>query len=125
MQRWPKIKSLATAIKENQSLWQRKIQDCWKAGHQAGFGFAIGDHFDTAAEALVKEGYYLIAEIDDIAIGTNWLDSIVAVTNHYGPWAVDISENLLNNSSNTNLFISKTTKATKTKNKTTPTNTTQ
>lgn len=99
MQKWPKIKSLATAIKNNKSLWQKKVYNCWKIGHQAGFGFAIGDHYDTPAEALVKEGYYLIAEIDDIAIGTNWLDSIVVVTNHYGPWAVDISHTLLANSS--------------------------
>lgn len=92
MQPQPKLNKLITAIKANKAFWQGKIQNYWKMGHQAGLGFAMGDHDDKLAKALAKEGYYLIAEIDGMAIGTNGITSIVAVTNQYGPWAVDITD---------------------------------
>jgi hypothetical protein len=95
MHRVPKLTQIAYSIKLSQDLWREKIFHCWQLGHQAGLGFAIGDDFDLPSIALTKEGYELIAEIDDIAIGTDWLTSIIVVTRFYGPWAVDITEDLV------------------------------
>jgi hypothetical protein len=95
MQSVPKLTQIANSIKLSKDLWKEKIFHCWQIGHQAGLGFAIGDDCDLPRVALTKEGYELIAEIDGIAIGTDWLTSIIVVTRFYGPWAVDITENLV------------------------------
>lgn len=95
MQDVPKLTQIAKSIKLSKKLWQEKIYQSWELGQENGEGFAIGDIFDSASIALAKEGYELIAEINGISIGTDWLTSIVAVMDCYGPWAVDITDNLL------------------------------
>ncbi len=93
MQTLPKLSQIANSIKLSKELWQEKIYQSWELGQS--HGFAVGDSSDLPSTALVKEGYALIAEIEGMAIGTDWLTSIIAVTNSYGPWAVDITDNLL------------------------------
>jgi hypothetical protein len=95
MQNTPKLTQVAKSIKLSKKLWQEKIRQSWELGREEGTGFAIGDIFDSASTALAKEGYELIAEINGISVGTDWLTSIVAVMDCYGPWAVDITDNLL------------------------------
>ncbi|MBI4852686.1 MAG: hypothetical protein HY819_12900 [Acidobacteria bacterium] len=95
MQSVPKLTQIANSIKLSKDLWKEKIFHSWQLGHQAGRGFAIGDDYDLPSIALTKEGFELIAEIDGISIGTNWITSIVVVTLYYGPWAVDITEDLV------------------------------
>ncbi len=95
MQSVPKLTQIAKSIKLSKDLWKEKIFHCWQLGHQAGLGFAIGDDYDLPDVALTKEGYELIAEIDGVAIATDWFTSIIVVTRFYGPWAVDITEGLV------------------------------
>lgn len=95
MQSVPKLTQIANSIKLSKDLWKEKIFYCWQKGHQSGLGFAIGEIDDLPIVALNKEGYESIAEIDGITIATNWLSSIIVVTRFYGPWAVDITEDLV------------------------------
>ena len=95
MQSTPKLTQIANSIRLSQNLWQEKIYHSWDLGQGNGEGFAIGDEDDLAKTALVREGFDLIAEVNGIAIGTDWLTKIIAVKNCYGPWAVDITDDLL------------------------------
>lgn len=90
-----KLDNIISSISLSNSLWQEKLWHCWEKGNEAGLGFALGESFDQSIEALTKEGYDLIAEINGLVIGTNGLNSIIAVVNIYGPWAVDITAELL------------------------------
>lgn len=92
MQKRPKLTHIATAIKNNPAIWQQKVYKSWQLGNQASLGFAIGETEDSLPIALAREGYELLVEIDDFAVGTDWLTSIVVVSNCYGPWAVDITD---------------------------------
>lgn len=94
MKQTPKLVDLIQSIRVSNQQWPERIYHCWQLGNQAGFGFAIGEADDSPAQALTREGYELIAEIEDLAIGTNYINSIIAVTNNYSPWAVDITEHL-------------------------------
>ena len=94
MKQTPKLVDLIQSIRLSNQQWPDQIYHCWQLGNQAGFGFAIGETDDSPAQALTREGYELIAEIEDLAIGTNYINSIIAVTNPYSPWAVDITEHL-------------------------------
>lgn len=90
-----KLTQIATSMKLSPTLWQEKIYQAWELGQQKGEGFAIGEDNDLPNIALTKEGYELITEINGMVIGTDWLNKIVVVTSFYGPWAVDITDNLL------------------------------
>lgn len=95
MQNVPKLTQIANSIKLSKDLWKEKILHSWQLGHLSGLGFAIAEMEDSTEIALLKEGYELIAQIDDFTVGTDWLTSIVVVTRFYGPWAVDITESLV------------------------------
>lgn len=95
MQSANKLAQIVKSIRLSQSLWQEKIHQSWNLGQNNGQGFAIGDPDDSLKEALAKEGFDFIIEINEIAIGTDWINTIVAVKKCYGPWAVDITDNLL------------------------------
>lgn len=95
MQKRPKFTHIVKSLTANPELWQETLCKCWQLGSQASLGFSIGEPEDSAAKALAREGYELIVELEDFAVGTNWLTSIVIVTQHYGPWAVDVTELLL------------------------------
>lgn len=95
MQSVPKLTQIANSIKLSKDLWKEKIFRSWQQGHQSGQGFAVGDDYDLPSVALTKEGYELIAEIDGISVGTDWLTSIIVVSRFYGPWAVDITDDLV------------------------------
>jgi hypothetical protein len=95
MQKQPKITHIVKSLKNSPNLWQEKLYKYWQLGNQASLGFAIGDTDDSPAKALAKEGYELIVEMKDFAIGTDSLTSIIVVANCYGPWAVDVTDNLL------------------------------
>lgn len=95
MQKRSKLTHIVNSLKASPEIWQKAICKYWQLGSQAGLGFAIGEPDDSPAKALAREGYELITEIEDVAIGTDWLTSIIVVTECYGPWAVDITDSLL------------------------------
>ncbi|MBN8721818.1 MAG: hypothetical protein J0M03_02720 [Acidobacteria bacterium] len=102
MQSAPKLTQIVKSIKLSKDLWKEKIDHSWYLGQKQGQGFAIGDDYDLAKVAVIKEGYNLIAEWDDLVVGTDWISSIIAAKQVYGPWAVDITNYLLQS----NYFIS-------------------
>jgi hypothetical protein len=95
MQSVPKLTQIANSIKLSKDLWKEKIQISWPLAHQSGKGFAIGDYDDSLNIALTKEGYEVLAEIEGVSVGTNWLSSIVVATRFFGPWAIDITDYLV------------------------------
>lgn len=95
MQSAPKLTQIVKSIKLSKDLWQEKIYHCWNLGQKQGQGFAIGDDYDLAKVAVIKEGYNVIVEWDDLVVGTDLLTSIIAVKQVYGPWAIDITNYLL------------------------------
>ncbi len=95
MQKQPKLTHIVESLKTNPSFWQGKLCKCWQLGSQIGLGFPLGDTDDSPAKALAREGYELIIEIEDFAVGTDRLTSIIVVTERYGPWAVDVTDSLL------------------------------
>lgn len=95
MQKQPKFNHIVKSLKTNPELWKETLCNCWQLGSQASLGFPIGDPEDSAVKALTREGYELIIELEDFAVGTNWLTSVVIVTENYGPWAVDVTDMLL------------------------------
>jgi hypothetical protein len=90
-----KLEVVTGSIRESFPLWRDLIVRAWVDGNRAGYGFAIGDIYDKLSTALVKDGYSYIIEDDDIAVGTNNINSIIAVANIYGPWAVDVTDSLM------------------------------
>ncbi len=92
MKRFVKLKPIITSIKADIHLWREKIIQAWHTGNQEGYGFAIGCENDSATAAILREGYELVGHLDGLAIGTNGINSIVAVSGNYGPWAVDITD---------------------------------
>ena len=99
MRQYPKLEEIIDSIKKSFHAWREIIVQGWLEGNRASYGFAIGDIYDTPAMALTRDGYKLIMEADDLAIGTNNINSIIAVVNIYGPWAVDITETLIKSNS--------------------------
>lgn len=95
MQKQPKLTHIVKSLKTNPSLWQKKLYNSWQLANQAGLGFTIGEADDSAAKAIIREGYEFVAEFDDFVVGTNSLTSILIVTDNYSPWAVDITDILL------------------------------
>jgi hypothetical protein len=94
-QKITKLPPLVNTLRNNFSLWQKKISQAWCQGNEAGYGFAIGEIDDKAATALIKEGYELIHQKGTMAIGSNGINAIIAVVDVYGPWAVDITHALI------------------------------
>ncbi|MEW6735683.1 MAG: hypothetical protein AB1489_30610 [Acidobacteriota bacterium] len=90
-----KFHDLLNQMQRRLPSWYGKLNQAWQTGNRAGYGFAIGDEYDTLASALAKSGYELIGEMDGLAVGTNGINSVIVVVNVYGPWAVDITDTLL------------------------------
>ena len=97
MKRYAKLTDIESLIRSDIRSWHDVIRQAWHAGNRAGYGFPVGDEYDNSADALEKDGYKMIAEIDGVAVGTNSLNSIIAVVDIYGPWAVDITDALVEN----------------------------
>ncbi|MBL8150528.1 MAG: hypothetical protein JNN15_11435 [Blastocatellia bacterium] len=90
-----KIASVVNSLTSSIELWKDHLHEAWKNGKREGYGFPVGTEYDTPSEALLNDGYELVGEIDDIAVGTNSINSIVVVKSIYGPWAVDVTETLI------------------------------
>lgn len=115
MEKRLKFAHIVKSLKTNPLLWEGKLSKYLLLANHASLGFPIGEPEDNAIKALSREGYEVIVEMDDFVVGTNWLTSIVIVTENYGPWAVDITDLLFLNTKD-NLYLVKPFQTSESKN---------
>ncbi|MCS6885013.1 MAG: hypothetical protein RMM17_01020 [Acidobacteriota bacterium] len=82
------------SIKKGSRVWKEQLCRAWESGKKEGF--PIGEERATSTEALVSEGYEVVAEADGLTLGTDGI-SLIAVRSDYGPWAVNVTKWTLDN----------------------------
>jgi hypothetical protein len=67
------------------------LDAAWHRGNDAGEGFAVGEAFDSTAEAIGRAGWDLLHTARDdgeISVARDDLLRLVGVGNANGPWGV-------------------------------------
>jgi len=72
----------------------KAIDKAWDKGNAAGHGWGVGEETDTPMQAIQRNCTF-IAERNGCFIGQSNAGSYFAVYDANGPWAVDISAELL------------------------------
>lgn len=95
MKQTANLRRLMTSIRECDDRLRNFMLEAYRIGSRNGYGFAIGNENESSFQAIIREGYEPLTVFSGMAIGTNGINSIIAVVDDYGPWAVDITEALL------------------------------
>lgn len=74
---------------------QGEIMDAWRHGNDAGEGYAVGEDNQSPSEAADEDGLLEQGNLDPtgniVAVSG---DRVIAICDHNGPWAVDITDAL-------------------------------